>query len=234
MILIPFKYNNLVYYLTILEETFSKCEINFINNRLNDIYKICFNNLSSYESLISFVQNKGINILIFDNFLELVFVSSFIKNSETRNIELYNVCKKLNDKNIEISVVLEFIIKEFIIKIPLFDGYNQIVLSVINDSKYLVPTILCYFNIGFRYCRKNIKMSVVLPKYISMILNTRSITKLSPLKKIKDILHLINDNYSKIDQLNYIYYLFTNNLLNELDSKIILNKIKNYLLQNIS
>lgn len=202
------------------------------NKKLNKIYTPCFGNTNTIQDIIGFSKHKGITIVILDKNQNFVFLFTVIKNVNTRCLEIYNVCKDLTNPDIKGTQIIKVIIREFIIKNIFFKGYYEIRLAILLKNKYILQTLFCYQNIGFRYSNGKKKLSCYLPPHFTLELNLKNKKNLDINTKTNDFLQIINnhlDIIKIIKQINSSNYISGNKYIENIKSKLDSLSLKNNL-----
>lgn len=124
-----------------------------LDDSMDHIYGKCFykggNATYTRNSMQSFVGQRGINVIVATEDDTVFLVLSLTPNPSTRCIEIYNVCKNLEESRLRTSRVLYYLMRYFVRGIPQFQGYTHARLSVIYANDYLIPLLGSYSEAGF-------------------------------------------------------------------------------------
>jgi len=95
MKLLSFFKDNKKYFISILK--YSNID-DKLENEFSQLYNKCFNQFNDLQTLIDFVGENGLNVMIFDSNKHLIFIVSFVYNYDSKYIEMYNVCKNFESQ----------------------------------------------------------------------------------------------------------------------------------------
>ena len=124
-----------------------------LDESLDKMYGKCFRNgpaLGTRASLEGFVANRGVNIIVACMKQRCQFVMSLYCNPNTRCIEIYNVCKHLENTSLSSASVMRRVLRYFIPDNPVFKGYTCFRLSVMCPNLYILPLLGSYTSQGFK------------------------------------------------------------------------------------
>lgn len=204
-------------------------KIPFTDDDINKIYYKCFDSNTNLNNLNN---DLNLNLFILDKNDKLIFIATIILNNQTKNIEIYNVCKDLNHKNLASGLVIKKFI-EYFIKPIFYPNYKRIVLSVLFDNKFIVPTILCYLNVGFNLLKKQTNMLYVNQPHFKMYLNLKKTVILNKYQKILIFYYILYFYFWDLDKLNNIYQKLTGKIYRGKNIYKVANKILIYLIDNL-
>ena len=188
MKIIPFVYQSKYLNMGIIDNDTPKQLQDKLNKRVSILYKECFDSETMLNNLIYFsTNNGGVNIIIFDDKYRIYFLCTFIVNHKNNTLELYNVCKDLTCKKIGGCEILDLIIDQFLNKSKHFQNYSTLTLALLLKSKFIVQSMICYQNLGFKI-DKNIEVSQVLPPHICMTIDFKNRIKVPKEIKINDFI----------------------------------------------
>ena len=228
---IEFTFNQEIYKIGLFNKK-SENKVSIKNENINDIYYKCFNSKTSISALNNLSNSLAFNLVIFNNDNKLIFISTIIPNPDTKNIEIYNICKDLDSKNFSSSLFIRKFIEIFLRPI-FYPLYKKIVLSILLDNKYIIPTILCYLNIGFYLLKDDTRMMAVNQPHFKMYLNLKNPVKLNKYQKIIIFFYILYFYFWDISKLKVIYSNLIGkrpnvNSIYKLSDKIIIYLIYNY------
>ena len=205
-----------------------------LNKNINNIYNKCFDSYTSIESLLVFTSTTGFTILIIDNKEQIIFITSIIFNNKTKNIEIYNVCKHLEYKSISSTEILYNFIWHFI-KPIFYPKYKRILLSILINNKFIIPTVLCYINLGFKLLLEPIDMiGITMDRpHFKMYLNLDNYKKHNKYKKIVIFKDIIVNYFWNTKEINKIHKKLIGTICKSNNKYNIMINIINYLDNNI-
>jgi hypothetical protein len=136
----------------------------------HQLFATCFRDSenTSCQEMFPFIQESGCGIVVSDHDETALFLTSFIWNSESRVIEIYNVCKNPNNQGISAYVFLQEFLTNFISDNPLFPGCQAVRLALLCNNQYLVPAFITYCRLGFTVDLENQPISSHLPEHVTM------------------------------------------------------------------
>lgn len=207
--------------------------IPFNDTNLNNIYYKCFDSRTSIDNLCKLNHDLAFNIYILDINNNLIFICTIIPNDNTKNLEIYNVCKDLKYRDLSSGIVIRKLI-DYLIRPIFYPHYKKIVISIVLHNKYIVPTILCYLNIGFNLLKNKTSMVAVNEAHFQMYLNLRNPAKLNKPQKILIFFYIIYFYFWDIDKLKNVYYKLNRKKITSTNKYKITGKIIDYLNKNLS
>lgn len=197
MKLFPFYYKKQLYYTSYLDEGDSKM------SNFDEMYHKCFQNYTSIDDLIYFSQDKGINLIIFNTQDNIVFLTTFIYNSMSDYIEMYNVCKYQGESKISATYLIRHFIQDLISGFTLFNKSTKLLLSLDLRNPYFVRALICYLNIGFRYVKEQLPQLITIDSnFIQMTYDTMHSPNNTP---YQDFIIIINNHLFDKDKLIQLY-----------------------------
>ena len=145
----------------------------------HELFGQCFRETpnKSCEPMFLFTQTNGCGIVVSDQSEMALLLVSFIYDSESKTVEIYNVCKNPKNRDISAFIFLDTLFQYFIPNNPLFAGCQTLRLALLCSNKYLVPAFITYCRLGFRVDQPNRQMNSLLPQHVTM---TRNLVDMTP------------------------------------------------------
>ena len=168
---LPFRKGTTEYYLIGLDSSSKLDNIpETTKSSLGEIYKQCFSygDSNTINNLNTFTEGNGITLIITDREGICQFIISLINNHETGHVELFNICKNFNQRELRGFDTLNILLNYFIPNNPIFHGYQNLRLALICNNPYLIPAFKTYCQLGFSVESSRQPVKSMLANYLTM------------------------------------------------------------------